>query len=111
MDIQLGEIDKSDITETDKGQKENLFFITIQQSQSGEIHFSANLGNLDVFAAGLPQQKKYFVQIKNIILGDIIKTASDVLAQGKGANSVSGFSDDTATNPGKGEKCRFGEER
>ena len=34
----------------------------------------------------------------------VLETASDVLAPGFGASSVSGVGDDTATNPGKGRK-------
>ena len=47
-----------------------------------------------------------FVLWKNIFL--VLETASDVLAPGFGASSVSGVGDDTATNPGKGEKIGLG---
>ena len=40
----------------------------------------------------------------------VFETASEVLAGGSGANSVSGVGDDTATNPGKGKESRLGRE-
>ena len=48
--------------------------------------------------------------MRYIYVEKIIETASNVLAPGAGARSVSGFCDDTATNPGKGGESRFGEE-
>ena len=46
--------------------------------------------------------------MRYIYVENIIETASNVLAPGAGARSVSGFCDDTATNPGKGKKVGLG---